>query len=280
MKNFLFLFLLLSLHSFSQDVRTIRFTSSHTSFPDTARAKGHLYNKVLYDAAEHYNDSSVIIFIPPTFRAGSKVNMVFWFHGWQNNITNAAAGFDLINQFVASGMNAVLVLAETAKNAPDSYGGKLERKDEFNWLVQDVLLQMKMNAIIKTQKAGDIILAGHSGGYRVMAYILQNGNVPVKGVFLFDALYSETDKYINWLKEDRSRRLINIYTDGGGTDAESKEMVKKLQAENITALSLEETDITLKKLKRNRVVVMHSLHAHNDVIKKPDNFRLFLESAK
>ena len=44
-----------------------------------------------------------------------------------------------------------------------------------------------------------LILAGHSGAYRVMANILQNGNVPVNEVILFDALYAETDKFMIWL---------------------------------------------------------------------------------
>src|SRR5947209_4733683 len=44
--------------------RLLHFTSAHTSFPDTARAKGHLYDSILYSAAEHYNDSSVLVFTP------------------------------------------------------------------------------------------------------------------------------------------------------------------------------------------------------------------------
>ncbi len=57
-----------------------------------------------------------------------------------------------------------------------------------------------------------MILAGHSGAYRVMANILQNGNVEVKETILFDALYAETDKFIQWIKADTAHRFINIYT--------------------------------------------------------------------
>ena len=173
----------------------------------------------------------------------------------------------------------MLVLAETAKDAPDSYGGKLEIKNEFKRLVNDVMLKLKKEKVINKQQPENVVLAGHSGAYRVMAYILQNGNVPVKEVILFDALYGETDKFIQWIKEDTAHRFINIYTNGGGTDVESKEMIKKLTSENISSFTLEEPELTPGILQHHRVVVIHSLHKHNDIIQSPDNFKLFIENS-
>jgi hypothetical protein len=112
-----------------------------------------------------------------------------------------------------------------------------------------------------------------------MAYILQNGNVHVQEVILFDALYAETDKFIDWIKKDDAHRFINVYTNGGGTDAESKEMINKLNDENINTHSLEEYDLTPEILRLHRIVIIHSLHEHNDIIQQPDNFKLFLEIA-
>ena len=261
-------------------LKIFHITSSHTSFPDTGRVNGHEYNKVLYDAANHYSDSSVLIIVPPKFDAIKKTDMVFWFHGWGNNIDSAAVRYDLINQFVNSKINAILVLAETAKDAPDSYGGKLERSNEFKELVDDVMLKLvKEKVINKRHPTGNVVLAGHSGAYRVMAYILQNGNVPVKEVILFDALYAETDKFINWIKEDTAHRFINIYTNAGGTDVESKEMVKQLTNENIDSYILEELQLTPGVLQQHRIVIIHSLHEHNDIIQRPDNFKLFIENS-
>lgn len=261
-------------------IRIFHMTSSHTSFPDTGRANGHLYNKILYDAANHYGDSSVLIVIPPNFNGDKKTNLVFWFHGWGNNIDSAAIRYDLIDQFVKSNVNAVLVLPETAKNAPDSYGGKLEKLNEFKGLVNDVVRKLAQEEVLKGKHGlGDIVLAGHSGAYRVMAYILQNGNVAVQEVILFDALYAETDKFIDWIKKDNAHRFINVYTNGGGTDAESKEMINKLRDENINTYSLEEHDLTPEILRLHPIVIIHSLHEHNDIIQQPDNFKLFLENS-
>ncbi|HMK25202.1 MAG TPA: hypothetical protein VK483_04165 [Chitinophagaceae bacterium] len=267
--------------SFAQnnEMNIFRIHSSHTSFPDTARVKGHMYNKVLYDAATHYMDSSVLIIAPKKLNATKKVDLVFWFHGWGNNIDSAAVRHALIKQFAASKLNAVLVLAETTKDAPDSYGGKLEYNNTFKELVADIMQELKKEkAVSKKCEAGNILLAGHSGAYRVMAFILANGNMPVQEVILFDALYGQTDKYLNWIQSDNSHRLIDIYTDGGGTDGESKEMVKQLIKLNIRADTIEEKELTPQSVLTKKIVFIHSLHRHNDVINNPDNFQLFLEN--
>ncbi len=262
------------------DLNFFKITSAHTSFPDTARAKGHIYKNVLYDASDHYMDSSVIIIVPENLDAGKKVDILFWFHGWGNNIDSAIVRYKLAKQFAASKVNAVLVLAETTKDGPDSYGGKLEQANVFKNLVSDILIQLKKEKIIsKKCEPGNIILAGHSGAYRVMAYILQNGNMQVKEVILFDALYGETNKFLHWLQSPPpGNRLINIYTNGGGTDVESKEMVKQLVQLNITTDTLEEKDVTPQLLQKDRIVFIHSLNKHNDIINDPDNFQLFIEN--
>ncbi len=262
------------------DLRFIRLASSYTSFPDTARANGHMYKNTLYDAAAHYKDSSVLVMIPRTFKPGKKVNLLFWFHGWGNNIDSAAVRYQLIRQFAASKLNAVLVLAETTRDAPDSYGGKLEYPGVFKNLVGDVLDRLKKEKIIRAvAESGNILLAGHSGAYRVMAYILKNGNLPVQEVILFDALYSETDKFMNWIRADINHRFIDIYTNGGGTDGETKQMAKIMEDEKISFQNTEESLVNAELIRANRIIIIHSLHEHNDIISNPDNFELFIENS-
>jgi hypothetical protein len=276
----LFFFTFIGTYCFAQNDLTIyKITSSNTSFPDTARAKGHIYNKILYAAADHYMDSSALIVAPKNFHAAKYVDLVFWFHGWGNNIDSALIRYKLAKQFAASKLNAVLVLAETTRDAPDSYGGKLEQAGVFKNLVNDVLAKLKKEKVIgRNSKERNVILAGHSGAYRVMAYILQNGNVPVKEVILFDALYAETNKFLHWIQSDNESRFINIYTNEGGTDVESKEMIKQLLHQNMATDTVEEKDVTPQLLQKNRIVFIHSLNKHNDIINDPDNFQLFIEN--
>lgn len=252
--------------------------SSHTSFPDTARAKGHVYDKVLYSAAEHYRDSTVLIIAPKKLDAKKKVDLVFWFHGWGNNVDSAAIRYELTKQFIASKRNAVLVLAETTRNAPDSYGGKLENTGVFKALVGDVLAGLRAQHLISAScSPGHILLAGHSGAYRVMARIIKHGQMKIDEAMLFDSLYGETDKYLDWIKADEHHRFIHIFTNDGGTGEESHNLVKLLAAAGIKYTEVEESALTPASLGSNRLIFIHSLKEHNDVV-SPDNFRLMLEN--
>lgn len=265
----------------AQRERIIRMSSAHTCFPDTGRMHGHLYEGILYNEAAHYRDSSVMIILPRGLPASEKLNLVFWFHGWNNNIDTAANYYHLVEQFLDSRRNAVLVFAESAKNSPDSYGGKLEQPGVFASLVKDILLKLKNEKLIAPGcESGNLILAGHSGAFRVIAHILEKGGLPVKEVELFDALYSQTDKFNKWILQDPSHRFINWYTNqGGGTDEVSIQMMSDLKKQGIPLFSLEETDLDPSSIRANRILFVHSARAHNDIIFHPDNFRLLLENS-
>ncbi len=267
--------------SFGQDVAgavTFHIYSPHTSFPDTGRSNGHVYDSVLYTTAEHYRDSSVLIVAPGNLHARKSVDLVFWFHGWRSNVDSASVKYLLTRQFIASKRNGVLVLAETARNAPDSYGGKLETPGEFKALVADVIGGLKAKRIIgKKCKPGHILLGGHSGAYRVMARIIKNGQMPVDGVMLFDALYGETDIFMDWIRENEAHRFTNLYTDHGGTRDETRMMMKWLDSEKIPYFQVEETALVPADYKDHPLIFIHSLKPH-DAIVSPDNFRLMLEN--
>ena len=275
------LFLLISSGSFAQEIPgavTFHIYSPHTSFPDTGRANGHLYDSVLYTANEHYRDSTVLIIAPKNLDAKKKIDMVFWFHGWRNSVDNAAAYYELTKQFIASKRNAVLVLAETARNAPDSYGGKLEAPGDFKAMVADVLQGLKMQKLIPQKcTSGHILLGGHSGAYRVMARIIKNGGMPIDDVMLFDALYAETDIFMDWIKADPGHRFINLYTDHGGTEDETKAMEKLVDEADINNFEVEEKALVPAQLSAHPIIFIHSLKQHNDIVNQ-DNFRLMLEN--
>lgn len=283
MKKFIIIFSLLFAGNicFAQyQLNYFHITSSNTSFPDTGRMKGHIYDSVMYNAKDHYSDSDVLIITPKNFHASEKADMIFWFHGWNNNIDSALVFYGLSRQFAESGINAVLVLAETARDAPDSYGGKLEQPLTFRNLVSDVLKKLYKEKIIsKNCAAGNVILAGHSGAYRVMAGIAQNGNLPVQEVILFDALYADTDKFMNWLTANNDHRFIDLYTDHGGTRDETQNMLKQIINLKLPVDSLEESALNPQIIAGNKILFIHTLHEHNDIIQHPDNFERFLEGS-
>ncbi|MDB5211325.1 MAG: hypothetical protein JWQ30_2152 [Sediminibacterium sp.] len=278
---FVTMFVLLTVVS-AQAGKIIRFASANAMFPDTARAKGHDYNGKHYDAATNYSDSSVLIYVPKNFIVTNRINLVFWFHGWGNSIDSAVKQYQLLEQFDASARNAVFVFPEGPKNAPDSYGGKLEQPFVFQQLVREVGQKLYENRVIRAKRnynqldQYDITLAGHSGAYRVISRIVNK--TPVNEVILFDAMYGGNDAYLEWLSVPE-HRFINIYTKDGGTFDNSHLIMKQLtDSLHVPMVSVNEEEINQDLLRSNNKVFMYSSKAHNEVITNNRNWERFLRN--
>jgi hypothetical protein len=279
--NIFFLLVTYSSKLWAQDIPgavCFHIYSVHTSFPDTGRSRGHLYDSVLYGVKDHYTDSTVLIITPKNLDVKKKVDLVFWFHGWRNNVDHAAVEYELTKQFIQSKRNAVLILAETARDSPDSFGGKLERPDDFKLLVGDVLQGLKEKRLVPEDCiSGHILLGGHSGAYEVMAMIIKNGGLPIDEAMLFDSLYGKTEIFMDWIKAERQHRFIHLYTDVGyGPKEESERMNKLLDTAKISYFMVEEKDLKPGMYDQYPLIYIHSLKQHNDIV-NPDNFRLMLE---
>ena len=254
---------------------------SSAPFPHPDRINGHDYDDKTYSAQEHYSDSSVAVFIPKAFKPTEKINFVIYFHGWNNNIDSACAQFNLIEQFSESNKNAIFVFPEGPKNSPDSYGGRLEEKDGLKNLIDDVLDFLMKQRKIESIKVGNIILAGHSGAYRVISFCLMRGGLTpyISDVILFDALYGQTEKFVHWI-ENYSGRFINIYTDNGGTKYETENLMNDLDAWEIPYFRTEESQLRIDDLKNNRLIFIHTELTHNEVISTRKQFRDYLKTSK
>jgi hypothetical protein len=256
-----------------------KFESENTSFPHNDRRGGHVYKGKHYDAENHYNDSSVMLFIPNYYHPKDSIDLVFYFHGWYNNIDSTIIRFKLLEQFYKSKKNAVLVLAETAKNAPDTHGGKLQEKGVFVELVNDIFDELE-DVFNKEYKVGNISLAGHSGAYRVMSYILLHGGITSKidAVYLFDALYGDIEKYTYWIN-NYNGKFINIYTPSGGTKYESENLKLCFDSWEIGYDFIEDDDFSSDDLKENRIIIIQSELGHNEIIHNKNQFQKILESS-
>jgi hypothetical protein len=151
----------------------------------------------------------------------------------------------------------------------------------FKALVSDVMEELKHEKLVTAKaKPGNIVLGGHSGAYRVIANILKNGQMPVQEVLLFDALYSELDKYMAWVQQDKHNHFVHWFTNkGGGTDEMSDTMMKQLTNQHIAYNLTEEANVTGATIKANRVLFVHSPREHNVIINNPDDFELLLENS-
>ncbi len=258
---------------------TIVTTSDHTMFPHPKRANGYAYEGKTYPADQHYSDRTVVIFVPKGFRPGETTDIVFYFHGWWNNVDRTLATFRIAEQLGASGVNAVLVLAEGPKDAPDSFGGKLEEAGVFSGLVADVLATLKERGVIEKPRPGSIVLAGHSGAYRVISFILLRGGLTerVREVYLFDALYGQVEKYARWVEHSRER-LVVIHTPEGGTRSHTLDFLDDLRAWGVPFAEIPESAVTAEILRKNRLVFIESPLAHDDVVAGREQLRTYLET--
>jgi hypothetical protein len=273
--------LLLPFLVFAQKSNTYRFQANNAMFPDTARSAGHQYQGKQFSAALHYQDNSVLVHIPAHFKPAKPFELVFWFHGWYNHIDSATAYFRLLEQFDASGRNAVFVFPEGPKNAPDSYGGKLEQPGVFDALVQEVLISLQHQKILKQKqlpfaKDLEITLAGHSGAYRVISKIIAHAKI--QEIFLFDALYGGNENYIKWMAASDKHRFINIYTKDGGTLENSLLLAKELKNKwNLNPVLVDEKDLTNLHLINHRILFIDSHQQHNEVITYQNNLERYLK---
>jgi hypothetical protein len=251
-------------------------------FPHPQRSEGHKYKDQFFSAADHYSNDTVGIFIPQNFQENGKIDFVVHFHGWQNNVEGALKKYQLIEQLVASRRNAVLIVPQGPYNASDSFGGKLEDADGFSRFMNDVQDTLRRKSTLKNKEftLGNIVLSGHSGGYQVISSIVDRGGLTdhIKEVWLFDALYARTDKFLAWWDNSHGR-LIDLYTEHGGTKGETENLLATLKNRGTALFSAKDLDATPANLRESRILFLFTDLPHDDVIHKRKDFELFLNTS-
>src|SRR5437867_3762603 len=147
-------------NAYARDGQLIVAHLASAPFPHPDRADGHKYKEEVFDAATHYSDDTVAIFIPRDYRPTGRLDLVVHFHGWRNHVSEVLRQYRLIEQLMASGRNAILVVPQGPYEAADSFGGKLEDKDGFKRFVADVVATIGEKTALKTNdlSLGRIIL--------------------------------------------------------------------------------------------------------------------------
>ena len=250
-------------------------------FPHPDRTNGHKYHDDFYTGPSNYSDSSVGFFIPKGFEPGATNDFVVHFHGWHNHVATVFTQYRLPEQFTESHRNAILIVPQGPREASDSFGGKLEDTNGFQRFMIEAVGRLNERGILHSTNIGNVIISGHSGGYHVMSRIVGNGgmNQNLREVWLFDALYGQTEYFTNWINNPQAHRLIDIYTLHGGTKEETETLMTNLTAEKIEFIAKKEADITDADLKKNKLIFIDSALEHNQVIYKHDEFRDYLQTS-
>jgi beta-lactamase class A len=225
------------------------YRSEAALFPHKSRERGlAASNGTVYPFHPHYDDNSVIVFVPQGFKETDEgSNVIVHFHGHMNDNLGVLEQYDMLQTLVSNRVNALLVLAQGPYRARDSSGGKIEDYGGFKALVEDVLSTMKREEIVKSTRLKNAIISAHSGGYRPAAFALERGGLPdrVSEVFLFDAFYAQQEYFANWLNRTRGR-LHAAYTDH--LAKEHRQFEESLAAEPRSRVRMEHTSLDHDKV--------------------------------
>lgn len=213
-----------------------------------------------------YNDNSYIVYVPKHFNKNKPWDFFFWFHGSTNNIQSTIEQFKLREQMALSKTNVILVMPEAVKNAPDGYAGNWEQPNNFNLFMEELKQKLKAEKIVEEVPAStQLIISGHSGAARVLVKLMDHCSTNIKGIFLFDAIYSSEQNILNCLKRFPNCKLINLYSQREGCLRSSKKLMELMQKNATNYVSKQDTDITDQELKQNRIMCLYSNLSHNDI---------------
>ncbi len=192
-----------------------------------------------------HRDPTVLVFVPRHHRAapGGGVSFVVHFHGHNSTAERATAAHQLREQLFDSKQNAILVVPELAVLAPDSAAGKLETPGALQRLLGDVLRTLEdreaRSALGVSGPGADarparVCVSAHSGGYHAAACAIRSGGADVHEVWLFDALYAETEVFRDWVISGRgkpmgSRHKLVSYFTAGTTENNTRRLFAELE---------------------------------------------------
>lgn len=266
----------------SEDGRTIFQPFDSAPFPHASRAGGHRYEGKYFDAATHYSDSTVAIYIPRAFRATTSVDYIVHFHGWNNDVQHVLQRYRLPEQLDASGRNAILIVPQGPKDAPDSGDGKLELdQNGFARFMTEVAAWLARSGYVSADKINRIVLTMHSGGYGGAGGVLTRGgmNQLITDVILFDSAYGYYEAFAGWTKAAPDNHLLSVFTDDTSTG--NTALMGRLQAAQPNIfVRLGDTLTSAQLQTRAPTFILTTSIAHDDLLTARNWYAMFLQSTR
>jgi hypothetical protein len=182
------------------------------------RGHSNFRGKTLWEP-QTYNDDRALLHIPPGFDPKRPAVMVVFFHGHGAELARDVRDRQqLPAQVTEGGINAVLVAPQFAFDAADSSAGKFWELNGFKRFLDEAVL--KLAGLYGDPRSAaafanmPIIIVAYSGGFGPTLAVLERGGVRgrVRGLVLLDALYAGTDKFADWIANNRSAFFISSYT--------------------------------------------------------------------
>jgi hypothetical protein len=255
----------------------------HAPYPHASRSTPHVYQDKSYSVEDHYSDPTVGIFIPSNFRpAPDATNYLVHFHGWNNHVASVLDHYNLPHQLAESKANAILIVPQGPKDAPDSGDGKLENDEgALGALLDEISAYLVVEHKIPSSTIGHVAISAHSGGYKVASFVLEHGglNDHITDCFLLDASYGNLDRFTHWVATSPNHRLISYFTTH--LAPENKELMSLLTAAHVEFNQLDDKDFSLQTVSatgRHPLFIPTDL-PHDQVPSKRDHVKVLLDSS-
>lgn len=241
-------------------------------------------------AGSWHRDPTVLVFVPKHHRPGpdGAISFVVHFHGHNSSAERATVAHQLREQLFDSKQNAILVVPELAVMAPDSAAGKLEAPGALARMLEDVLRTLDVREARAALGAsapsagavpGRVCVSAHSGGYHAAACAIRVGGAKVHEVYLFDALYADTEVFRDWVIAGRGKpmgarhKFVSYFT-AGTTEANTRRLFSELEQAGV-ACAQETTEGTLSRedITRAEAVSIRTQLTHGAVTSELNGLR-------
>ncbi|MBZ9740351.1 MULTISPECIES: hypothetical protein [unclassified Mesorhizobium] len=220
----------------------------------------------IYWEDETYSDRGTLLAVPKGFDAAKPAVMVVFFHGNGATLQRDVVGRQrVVAQVEASGLNAVLVAPQFARDAQDSSAGNFWTPGYFAGFMAEAAQGLAKLTGAKAAKfqAMPVVLIAYSGGYNPAASILKNGDVGARllGVILLDAVFDEADIFADWIAHHRKNFFVSAY---GKSSASGNAEIRQLLAGRGIDASADKP----RRLEAGTVALLASDAAHDSFVTK------------
>ena len=209
-----------------------------------------------------YQDDSVMIAVPDGLELSQGVDVVLHLHGHRAQLERTEASQHLVRLFLAASRDAVLVIPQGPVNAASGDFGKLMEPGGAQALLTDVIaILYRVPGQLPSPQLGQVVITAHSGGYLAAARLLTLGQLDVRAVHLFDALYGQLDVFRAFALRPQ-RWLRSNHTPSGQTRSNNLTLAQQLGAQGLQVGQ----DLLGSTLTQRQAVVAPSAFSHNDCV--------------
>lgn len=176
-------------------------------------------------------------------------------------------GWGLGARFDAASSGALFLVPQLAFLERDGSPGRFVEPGRFRAFLADVLggLEPQLGPV-GVDELAPLTLLAHSAGFATALALLSRGEVPVRHVVLFDALYRGVEPFGDWLAAAPERRLVSLYTGSARTATQSVRLAARARAMLPTgAVALDPPGPLSEAMRAHRLVVARSPAGHGSV---------------